>query len=137
MSSFFLYFFFLMLRRPPRSTLFPYTTLFRSEAGVDTRVTAHIETIEYWYAGLERGIRVRFHKHVHFYLLEYVSGETDNHDREVNEARWVPIEEAPSQLAFEGERRVVERARELLNGEPSETVTDANVGEKGNKSHQR
>src|SRR2546429_8729609 len=28
-SSFFL-FFFLMIRRPPRSTLFPYTTLFRS-----------------------------------------------------------------------------------------------------------
>src|SRR5438270_7673075 len=25
-----LFFFFLMLRRPPRSTLFPYTTLFRS-----------------------------------------------------------------------------------------------------------
>src|SRR3712207_7850222 len=27
-----LYFFFLMIRRPPRSTLFPYTTLFRSPA---------------------------------------------------------------------------------------------------------
>src|SRR3712207_7469384 len=27
-------FFFLMIRRPPRSTLFPYTTLFRSYAGV-------------------------------------------------------------------------------------------------------
>src|SRR3712207_8938314 len=26
------YFFFLMIRRPPRSTLFPYTTLFRSRA---------------------------------------------------------------------------------------------------------
>src|ERR1039457_4197635 len=26
--------FFLMIRRPPRSTLFPYTTLFRSLAGV-------------------------------------------------------------------------------------------------------
>src|SRR3712207_7565933 len=26
-------FFFLMIRRPPRSTLFPYTTLFRSEVG--------------------------------------------------------------------------------------------------------
>src|SRR3712207_8979380 len=25
-----IYFFFLMIRRPPRSTLFPYTTLFRS-----------------------------------------------------------------------------------------------------------
>src|SRR2546422_5496200 len=27
----FLVFFFLMIRRPPRSTLFPYTTLFRSD----------------------------------------------------------------------------------------------------------
>src|SRR2546422_8178187 len=32
-------FFFLMIRRPPRSTLFPYTTLFRSEpAGVHRQV---------------------------------------------------------------------------------------------------
>src|SRR2546427_10894383 len=29
-----LYFFFLMIRRPPRSTLFPYTTLFRSPINV-------------------------------------------------------------------------------------------------------
>src|SRR2546426_10553972 len=28
----YLFFFFLMIRRPPRSTLFPYTTLFRSHA---------------------------------------------------------------------------------------------------------
>src|SRR3989442_3060705 len=27
----YLFFFFLMIRRPPRSTLFPYTTLFRSQ----------------------------------------------------------------------------------------------------------
>src|SRR6202050_5825348 len=33
-------FFFLMIRRPPRSTLFPYTTLFRSES--DGAVTASI-----------------------------------------------------------------------------------------------
>src|SRR6266511_4494931 len=29
-----LFFFFLMIRRPPRSTLFPYTTLFRSRPAV-------------------------------------------------------------------------------------------------------
>src|SRR5205814_9162511 len=29
-AFFLLFFFFLMIRRPPRSTLFPYTTLFRS-----------------------------------------------------------------------------------------------------------
>src|SRR3712207_3105001 len=31
-------FFFLMIRRPPRSTLFPYTTLFRSRAELDDRL---------------------------------------------------------------------------------------------------
>src|SRR2546430_5473824 len=30
MFSYLIFFFFLMIRRPPRSTLFPYTTLFRS-----------------------------------------------------------------------------------------------------------
>src|SRR5438309_4443617 len=32
-----IFFFFLMIRRPPRSTLFPYTTLFRSEAATAAR----------------------------------------------------------------------------------------------------
>src|SRR3712207_8400017 len=32
-NSFVYFFFFLMIRRPPRSTLFPYTTLFRSPYG--------------------------------------------------------------------------------------------------------
>src|SRR5260221_5000579 len=31
----YLFFFFLMIRRPPRSTLFPYTTLFRSALNTD------------------------------------------------------------------------------------------------------
>src|SRR5437868_15536314 len=34
-----LHFFFLLLRRPPRSTLFPYTTLFRSPELADYRLT--------------------------------------------------------------------------------------------------
>src|SRR3972149_8001932 len=34
--------FFLMIRRPPRSTLFPYTTLFRSMSPSGTRVTLEI-----------------------------------------------------------------------------------------------
>src|SRR3712207_7320619 len=34
-------FFFLMIRRPPRSTLFPYTTLFRSCARADPAQRRH------------------------------------------------------------------------------------------------
>src|SRR3712207_4982847 len=46
------FFFFLMIRRPPRSTLFPYTTLFRSEP----RALAWAERAEL----LEIGPRARF-----------------------------------------------------------------------------
>src|SRR5256886_4416323 len=48
------FFFFLMIRRPPRSTLFPYTTLFRSqvEERVDRRVGEGARRI-----GLDRDAR--------------------------------------------------------------------------------
>src|SRR6266542_3547500 len=38
---YFFVFFFLMIRRPPRSTLFPYTTLFRSPTGSPERRAGH------------------------------------------------------------------------------------------------
>src|SRR3712207_7409089 len=37
--------FVLMIRRPPRSTLFPYTTLFRSVASGDVRATSRALTV--------------------------------------------------------------------------------------------
>src|SRR6266853_2808917 len=40
---YFTYFFFLMIRRPPRSTLFPYTTLFRSIRPYPTRDAGELE----------------------------------------------------------------------------------------------
>src|SRR3712207_7463724 len=40
------FFFFLMIRRPPRSTLFPYTTLFRSAMGeAPAAAEAHARTL--------------------------------------------------------------------------------------------
>src|SRR2546429_2430685 len=47
----FTFFFFLMIRRPPRSTLFPYTTLFRSDrdaaiAGEDAPVVSQRGRLE-------------------------------------------------------------------------------------------
>src|SRR5258706_4113730 len=40
------FFFFLMIRRPPRSTLFPYTTLFRSEVWKEIRQLVVVRKVE-------------------------------------------------------------------------------------------
>src|SRR3712207_7720928 len=42
-----------MIRRPPRSTLFPYTTLFRSEAGCVGVTDGRIAAVEPLESGLE------------------------------------------------------------------------------------
>jgi 8-oxo-dGTP diphosphatase len=86
----------------------------REEAGVLTEIIGPIETIEYWYYSTNEGERVRFHKFVHFYLLSYQSGDVRDHDHEVKEARWVEIDEAMRMLAFDSERKIVERAKGML-----------------------
>jgi 8-oxo-dGTP pyrophosphatase MutT (NUDIX family) len=86
----------------------------REETGVNVELVAPIDQVEYWYFATERGERVRFHKFVDFYLLRYTSGDVSDHDREVNEARWMEIGEAQQALAFKSERQIVARAAELL-----------------------
>lgn len=88
----------------------------REEAGIETDLISSIETIEYWYRSTRYGKPVRFHKFVHFYLLEYRRGDVSDHDHEVEEARWVSFEEAINMLAFKSEREVVEQAREMIEG---------------------
>lgn len=87
----------------------------REEAGIVTELVDAIDRVEYWYYATKRGQRVRYHKFVHFYLLRYQSGEVTDHDHEVNEARWVPIDQAEKQLAFDNEKKVVARARAMID----------------------
>ena len=85
------------------------------ETGLTCEVVAELERVEYWYFSKGGARRVRFHKFVHFYLMRFVSGDVSGHDDEVNEARWVEIEEAERVLAFKGERKVLAEARERLS----------------------
>jgi 8-oxo-dGTP pyrophosphatase MutT (NUDIX family) len=86
----------------------------REEAGIDTEVVTRIDKVEYWYFWKEEGRRVRYHKFVYFYLLRYKSGDVGNHDREVNEARWVDINDAIEMLAFDSEKKIVQRAAQMI-----------------------
>ena len=66
----------------------------REETGLECETVAPLETVEYWYFSKGGPARVRFHKHVHFFLMRYKRGDVGDHDAEVNEARWMKIEEA-------------------------------------------
>jgi 8-oxo-dGTP diphosphatase len=86
----------------------------REETGLEAELEELIEKIEYWYVSGTGERRVRFHKFVHLYLLRYLSGDVEDHDHEVIEARWVSPDEAVRMLAFDNEKQVVRRAVEFI-----------------------
>jgi 8-oxo-dGTP diphosphatase len=78
----------------------------REETGVVAAVREPLGDVRYTY---RRGGR-RVRKTVHFFLCEYVEGSTDDHDHEVEEARWMPLADALTMLSYPGERALIERA---------------------------
>jgi 8-oxo-dGTP pyrophosphatase MutT (NUDIX family) len=83
----------------------------REETGVTAAVREPLGDVTYWY---RRGGR-RVFKTVHFYLFDYVSGSTDDHDHEVEEARWIPLRKAVRRLTYPGERALMARALSKLS----------------------
>jgi 8-oxo-dGTP pyrophosphatase MutT (NUDIX family) len=86
----------------------------REEAGIDTHLLEQLDRIEYWFYATRGGKRSRVHKFVFFYLMEYVSGNVTDHDQEVEEARWVEIEQAVAMLSFDSEKALVRKAHERI-----------------------
>ena len=80
------------------------------ETGIQGDVLASLGSIDYWFVTEGR----RVHKTVHHYLLRFLGGELSDHDLEVSEVAWVPLEELPSRLAYADERRLAEVAGELI-----------------------
>jgi 8-oxo-dGTP pyrophosphatase MutT (NUDIX family) len=72
----------------------------REETGLETSLVEKLDDIRYWYA--RDGDRVM--KIVSFFLFRYRAGRVADHDHEVEEALWIPLEKAPARLAYRGER---------------------------------
>ncbi|MEP6601440.1 MAG: NUDIX hydrolase [Nitrospirota bacterium] len=84
----------------------------REETGLQTRVLRKVDEISYQF--YSRADHDRISKTVHLFLLECLGGDTADHDTEVEEARWFPIEEAGQRLTYKNEREALEKAAVLL-----------------------
>jgi 8-oxo-dGTP pyrophosphatase MutT (NUDIX family) len=78
----------------------------REETGLTATLVEKLGDIRYWYA--RDGDRVL--KVVSFFLLRYRSGRLEDHDHEVQEALWIPLEEAPRRLAYKSEKEIARTA---------------------------
>jgi 8-oxo-dGTP pyrophosphatase MutT (NUDIX family) len=82
----------------------------REETGVQAELLDELGEVRYWYRRDGRSVP----KSVVFFLFRYASGDTADHDDEVEEARWMSLQEAHQALSYEGEREMVGRALAAL-----------------------
>jgi 8-oxo-dGTP pyrophosphatase MutT (NUDIX family) len=80
------------------------------ETGVTAELVDKLGDVEYSYDRRGR----RREKRVAFYLFEYRSGSLEDHDHEIEVARWMPLEEAANALSYPGEQEIVRRALSRL-----------------------
>ena len=87
------------------------------ETGLRARLVEKLGDVRYVYTW--KGERV--FKVVSFFMLRYARGRIGElpaeHAHEVDEVRWLALDEASRLLAYEGEREMTEKARRLLGPE--------------------
>ena len=80
------------------------------ETGIRGRVLAPLGTIDFWFVIAGR----RVHKTVHHYLMLAEGGELSDEDIEVTEVAWVPLEQLSAKLAYDDEKRLIDKVAGLL-----------------------
>jgi mutator protein MutT len=85
----------------------------REETGIVGEPVTELGETRYWYRRDGRTIP----KSVSFYLFRYIEGDTADHDDEVEEARWIALEDAQRELSHAAEREMVARAAQYLEDE--------------------
>lgn len=82
----------------------------REETGIVAEPVCELGESRYWYRRDGRTIG----KTVAFFLFTYVEGDTADHDDEVEEVRWLALEEAEAALSHDAEREMVALALAYL-----------------------
>lgn len=80
------------------------------ETGIRGRVVGRLGTIDFWFIAERR----RIHKTVHHFLLIAEGGELSDADVEVSTVAWVPLNQVPQLLAYDDERRLIDKVPDLL-----------------------
>jgi 8-oxo-dGTP pyrophosphatase MutT (NUDIX family) len=98
---------------PGENALQAATREVREETGIVGEPITELGETRYWYRRDGQTIP----KSVCFFLFSYVEGSTDDHDDEVEEARWIALQDAQSELSHTAEREMVARAVAYLEAE--------------------
>jgi 8-oxo-dGTP diphosphatase len=88
----------------------------REETGLSGNIRERIDTIKYSYTAKWEQPPTRVFKIVTFFLLQFTSGNPEDHDREVERVEWFPIDEAIRHASYKQEKDILRKAKRLIAG---------------------
>ncbi|MBI2087229.1 MAG: NUDIX hydrolase [Deltaproteobacteria bacterium] len=105
----------------------------REETGLEGKVVEKLGDITYWFSNkTKEGETIKIFKRVYFYLIRYLRGDVREHDVEVEEACWVPIEAAVKKLVYPTEKKMMRKAIAILTDQkPKGEVSERTREERG------
>ena len=80
------------------------------ETGIKGKIIKSLTPITYWYVFEKEKIK----KTVYYFLMEFVEGDTKNHDWEMENVEWIPIEKVEEKLTYKSDRQVWQEAKKQL-----------------------
>lgn len=84
----------------------------QEETGLTGSIIARLGEKSYWF--YLKGENAKCKKTVAYFLLEHVSGETNNFSWEVDEAGWFPLDEAIGMLHYKSDKEILIKAKDRL-----------------------
>src|SRR3989304_772567 len=82
----------------------------KEEGGVEAKIIKELPSVEYFYKFEGNTIK----KKVTYFLMEYVSGNIEDHDWEMENAEWLPLDKVKQRLSFKTDKQVFQKAQEIL-----------------------
>ena len=83
----------------------------KEETGIVAKIIKPLTPISYWYN--LKGEKIK--KTVYYFVMEYISGSTKNHDFEMENVEWLPIDEVENRLTYGSDRKVWQQAKKLIS----------------------
>jgi len=86
----------------------------KEETGVVGKILNSLTPVTYWY--VFEGEKRR--KTVYYFLMEYISGNINDHDWEMQEVEWIPVDEVEKRLTYSSDKKVWKVALRAINRQP-------------------
>jgi 8-oxo-dGTP diphosphatase len=82
----------------------------KEETGIEAKIVKPLEPVTYWFVFKTEKIK----KTVYYFLMEFLGGDTEKRDMELENVEWLPASEVEKRLSYKSDKKVWQEAQKLL-----------------------